>query len=428
MSDSSLHALARLCGFVKRRPRRLDLRAFLLSCLLLAWQQSCSLRKQAIFAGICSATTLSKQALHKRLAAGAGSFLQACLGAALGHRLARERTGIAPVGFARVLVQDSTCLSLSARLARRFPGAANQSGQTQAGLRLQCLYDLLSERFVWFRLGAFTRNDQAAAADVLPLLHADDLLVRDLGYFTLGSLHGITAAGAFFLTRLRYGLSLWCPDSGEPLQLSRLLRADANVDRPVLLGLQRVPVRLLAFPLSEPAANERRRKARADRDKRLRHSNDYLHLLGWAIFITNAPAQRLPKSIVAKLYRLRWRIEILFKAFKSHLALTAIHSVGERQVEPLLYGALLFVVLTHLQPILSPADRPSPPPGHAAATPALSLLRFSAFCADWMLVVLFACLPFGELFERLRAQIHKHARYDSRRRPNYIDSRTHALG
>ena len=346
------------------------------------------------------------------------------------HRRApwRERR-IASAQFARILVQDSTCVALDAKLAHRFPGPANQTGKVQAGLRIQCLYDLLAERFVAFSMGPFTRNDQAASQDVLPLLQPGDLLVRDLGYFSVASLKGIISTGAFFLTRLRYGLSMFCPHSGQPIDLAKLLQPGATLDLPVLLGhRQKLPVRLLAFPLPEAIANERRRKARSNRDKRLRHSDAYMHRLGWNIFLTNAPAQRLPRTMAPKLYRLRWRVEIIFKAWKSHFALTQVAKLGGRQIEALVYGLLLFVVITHHQHL--PCDKAKGAASHAPGRPptSLSLLRLSDLFGNWLLVWLIAAIPRQEFQKRLYDQINAHARYDRRRRKNYIEHRTDALG
>jgi hypothetical protein len=71
-------------------------------------------------------------------------------------------------------------------LAPDFPGAANQGNKKQATLKIQVIYDLLSETFAHFSLSGFTRTDQAASADVLTVAQAGDLVLRDLGYFVLG--------------------------------------------------------------------------------------------------------------------------------------------------------------------------------------------------------------------------------------------------
>lgn len=420
--------MARLTGFVRRRLRKLDLHGFLLSCMILALQQHCSLRQQAILAGIGSGSVISKQALHKKMGAKAAAFLQACLGLAISARLAGHSTGIRSASFARILVQDSTCVSLSPRLAARFPGPSNQTGKVQSCLRIQCLYDVLTERFVWFYLSAFIRNDQAAAADVLALLKPNDLLMRDLGYFTLRPLKAITATGAFFVSRLRYGLTLFDGEPNEPLDLRALLRPGILVDLPVRLGQKdKIAVRLLAFPVPAHVAAQRRRKARANRDKRLNHSELYMFLLGWNIFVTNAAAPQLPASMVSKLYRLRWRIEIIFKAWKSHLGLTRIGHLGDRQLEALIYGLLLFVVLTQ-----SP-DRLEAVPRSVTVIPCshpsnLSLLRLSDIFGQWLIPLLFSFLSPDELLQRFLAQLHSHARYDRRRRKNYSQFHADALG
>jgi len=419
-TDANLLSLARLSGFVCRSLRKLDLRGFLLSCMILALQQTCSLRNQAILAGISASKTISKQALHKRLAAGkALLFLQGCLAAAIASKLTSTSAACRPACFERILVQDSTCLSLSPPLADLFPGPSNQCANQQACLRIQCLYDLCKERFISFALSPFTRNDQASACDLLPLLKARDMVLRDLGYFTLSSLKAIAAKAAFFLTRLRYGVALYSPKSNQVIDLSKMLLPGATLDIELLLGMnEKLPVRLMAFPLPASVANERRRKARVNRDKRLSHSEAYMHLLGWNIFLTNASKDQLPLPIAAKLYRLRWRVEILFKSWKSHLGLKHVSKLGRRQVEALLYGLLLFAVLMHnnipLALALSDAHGPT-------GRPPLSLLRIAQLSAAWLLTLLFAQLHPTDLQQRIRAQIHVHCRYDSRRRYNYVN-------
>src|SRR5207248_8291456 len=132
--------------------------------------------------------------------------------------------------------------------------------------------------FIDFGLSAYTRNDQAASGDILPALQAGDLVLRDLGYFSSHVLGEMSEAGAFFLSRLRYGVSLHDPSSGRPLALLRLLRPGRSLDLSVALGPDRLPVRVLALPLPVAEANARRRHARANRDARLHHSADYYRL------------------------------------------------------------------------------------------------------------------------------------------------------
>ena len=53
------------------------------------------------------------------------------------------------------------------------------------------------------------------------------------------------------------------------------------------------------------------------RDSKANHSEDYYERLGWCIFITNIPKEMLNSQQIIEVYRLRWRIEIIFKVWKS---------------------------------------------------------------------------------------------------------------
>jgi len=208
--------------------------------------------------------TLSKQALFERMTDRAATFLKSILQALLSS-VATPRDWTVPTAlrhFGRVLLQDSTALRLSEQLARFFPGPSNQRGAQGAMLKIQSCYDLLTQSFVHFSLSSYRRNDQDASPDVLPLLRVGDLIVRDLGYFVLEVLAQIAKAKAYFLSRLRFGVSIWETDGVTPVNLWARLRKDNCLDIQCLLGDQRVPVRLVAMPVPEAVANKRRRQAR----------------------------------------------------------------------------------------------------------------------------------------------------------------------
>lgn len=411
-----LDKLACASGFRRRKPKKLTPRLFVQAACLLVTLGSVSYRRWAGLIGLLGRCTLAKQSLFERLTARAVSFLQAVLGALLG-RLAITQ-GVAPAalhGFGRVLLQDSTTLKLSEKLARFFPGARNQKGAQAGLLKIQACYDLLSQSFVHFSLSSYRRNDQAASPEVLPLVRAGDLIIRDLGYFVLAVLQQIAAANAYFLSRLRLGVRVWEAEGSQRVNLLRRLRnSPAHLDGQFCLGKEQVTVRVVAIRLPTAVAAERRRKARQNRDRRSPPSAERLALLGWAIFITNVPATRLSAQAVAEVYGLRWRIETIFKAWKSYFALTDVPTGSKTEVESLIYAKLIFITLFQVcfgQRWWSGTQ--------AQDRPALSLLKVAQEVQSYLLVLVLAQLgvDLALAWEQL---VGTHCRYERRRRRHFM--------
>jgi hypothetical protein len=181
----------------------------------------------------------------------------------------------------------------------------------------------------------------------MAFLQPGDLVLRDLGYFAVKALKEIAGAGAFFLSRFRVGTSLFSPDTREQINILSLLKAKGALDRPLLLGAgEWLRVRLVAIPVPPEIAEQRRRKAKNDRDKRYPPSKEKLALMGWEIFVTNIPLEQMTSTQIRSLYGLRWRIEIIFKAWKSSLNFTDFTcTAGENQVQVLIIGRMIHGVM-----------------------------------------------------------------------------------
>ena len=109
---------------------------------------------------------------------------------------------------------------------------------------------------------------------------------------------------------------------------------------------QKLQVRLLAVALPEQVVNERRRKARLDRDRRLNHSKKYMELLGWQIMITTVSEKKMCSKNVCSTYALRWRIETMFKSWKSYFRLGQVpQNASEAFICNLVYSKLIHICL-----------------------------------------------------------------------------------
>lgn len=382
--------------------------------MLLVSQSVVSFRRWAVLVGVLGQLCLSKQALWERTTPCAAAFLQAVLAHVLHRRLTRALPAApeALATFPRVLIQDSTTLKLSPKLAAAFPGSRNQCGAAHGQLKIQSLYDLRGQRFVSFRLSGFNRNDQAAAPDVLAVARTGDLVLRDLGYYVLATFQQIAQVGAFFLSRLRLDTTLRDARTGSALDLLGTLKRQGRLDRAVLLGEAQLPVRLVAVRLPEALAAERRRKAKQNRDQRWRPTARHLALLGWAIFVTNVPREIWSPQTVAQVYGVRWRIETIFKAWKSHFRLTEVPSGTAAQLEAMIYARLIFVTVFAQTWAVAAAALGT------EAAPRQSLLQWAGLIGDFFLVL---CLeawrrPLHNSFCR---QLDYHGRYERRRRKHF---------
>lgn len=342
-----VEALARQSGFLERSPRKIPILKFLEAVLALAPECALTLEHIASVIGLAADTTYSKQALSQRLDHQIEPFLAQVITALFGQLSPEVQTSRALVPFQRVLLHDSTVEKLPSHLAKLFPGSGNQHGQHYAALKIQWVCDLKNSSALQVALSGFTRNDQAAAPQILDVAQEGDLVIRDLGYLTSLVLAQFVRRLIFFLTRYKHGIHLYDPRTHKPLDLKSLLSADGRLDRPVLLGPERAPMRIVALPVPEEVANLRRHKAKTSAQRRHRSPPSPMHLflMSWNIFLTNVPASIWsPKTLVA-VYRLRWRIEIIFKTWKSHLGLRRLNCRTAVLVQLSVMTKLLFCVM-----------------------------------------------------------------------------------
>ena len=409
-------AIANATGFVRRTPRGITPLAFLAALCLEATGSAPTLAVCAMRAALVSGQSVSREAFRRRLGAASTTFLQQCLAAAVALAAATARR-LTPCRFRRILVQDSTIIGVPAHLHRVFPGSRNHTQARPALLKIQAIYDLLSDRFVALRMDSYRRNDQAAAADILAVAEPCDLILRDLGYFVLAIFQRMGARGIDFLSRWRYGTQLFDATSGEPLDLLRVLRRQGSVDCMVLLGREtKLPVRLVALPVAAQVAAARRRALNCNSDRRCQPSATHRALMNWCIFITSVPPERLPAEHIAALYGLRWRIETIFKLWKSCFAIAVIHRrASAAQVRAFLYARL--IALTLMMPLFHGCCEET---AGTVTAPQISLLKFT-FLFHAVLPFL-ACCAHVHL-PHIMSALASHARYDKRRRPHHLAKR-----
>ena len=348
-----LDLLARQCGLV-RRQRKFTGQSLLRMIVLTLLRRPDARCDDFLVTALDEGLEVSATAVDKRLQAGQPliDFLRQALERALQQAVAALPSS-APLlqQFTAVFVGDSSVIALPDELADVFAGCGGAEKASRAALKLHVLWDLKSGRLQRLEVTAGTVSD-AQGPIAVDQAAAGTLLVYDLGYFDVERFAALDRQQARFLSRLQHGTNVYHADR-QPLDLVAVLREQPSglLDRMILLGATtQLLCRLLAIRVPEEVANRRRQQARTKaRDHgRAAPSAAYLELLGWSLFVTNAPAEELSWKAVAVLYRARWQIELLFKLWKSHNGLARVDRAAVA-LPPLavFYAKLLGVLWQH---------------------------------------------------------------------------------
>ena len=248
--------------------------------------------------------------------------------------------------FNNIFLQDSTTIRLPESIKEFYPGN-RVNGEIKSVGKLQVIYNLSRGNYPQITLAPYNKNDQGAANDILAHVKHGDLVIRDMGYFSSASFKAITAIGADYITRLRGNCSLFDTQTHVHLDLLKLLKRKTLLKKKILMGAEhKLPVWLIAFKLPASIANKRRRMIKNNRDTRKLITKEKLQLAGWDIYICST--NKIDVEQVRLLYKIRWQIEIVFKAWKSVLNLETniyLYCKYKQLPEAVIWLTVLFFLL-----------------------------------------------------------------------------------
>jgi hypothetical protein len=281
--------------------------------------------------------------------------------------------------FADVYVVDSSQISIPESMADLFPGCGGNA--SKASIKIQLVYDYLHGHLEQIELTNGRQPDQGYRGH-WPLIQKGALFMMDLGYFVLDTFQEISQQQGYFLSRFQAQTAVMTP-TGQRIELAKLLtkQQESIADYDVLIGSRphhRIPCRLIAIRLPQEVADRQRQKSK---DTARRHgrtvTKEWLHLLGYALFITNVPAHQLHKEHVPTLYRIRWQIELVFKMCKSFCGLDYIASLRSQRVLTEFYARLIGIALIYF--LIAPVRLPFGPAHNREISPVKVRLIFQRF-------------------------------------------------
>ena len=332
---------------VSRSSHKFTPGAFVLALLGAVSGGASSLNQIAAGLACLAPRAMSRQALTKRLSEKSSAFLEGVIGAVVARRAGRAFTALRGGPFRRVLVEDSTVVSMFKGNAEAFPNNGNGKADT-AGCKLDLVTDLLSGQAVAARFCAAREPDQKLASEIFEHCREGDLVLRDMGYFCAHALDDMDTRGVQWVSRLPASVTVR-DARGRPL-LQILKAAKRNrVDIRVEVG-SRTPVecRLVATRLSEEqAAANRRARRRSSQKHGATPKGEALLRDGWSLVVTSVPRDLLPAAKVWDLYAQRWSIEIAFRAAKqsTNTARALGHRSSEHHIKALVLATALMMVL-----------------------------------------------------------------------------------
>ncbi len=241
--------------------------------------------------------------------------------------------------FRDILVLDATVMKVDDRLRGLWKGC--RSNSASAAIKVHTVVRALTGELLRYRITKEAYPD-AKGIGTGPWMRGS-LILFDRGYPSPSLWGRIHRQGGFFLTRL--------PTGYDPALVGNNRRHRGRVrkieNRTLLQfvdGLQRKYLDVMAdFRVyirkydTKHGHNERQifRVVGVRNDEAGK-----LHL-----YVTNAPVEALPAEMVRDLYRLRWEVELFYKAAKSGSGLNEFTTAQPHIVRTLVYAALIRTTL-----------------------------------------------------------------------------------
>lgn len=311
-----------------------------------------SLNRLSVGAKTQCDVNISKQGLDQRMNERAVVFVRRLLEKQLTNQVSENLDVGLMKHFNRVCIKDSTKFDIHEQLEEWFPGFKGCASSASACIQYE--FDLKQGQVIDLDITPGNRPDSKDAQEKNWNILKNDLIIRDLGYFSLDTLSDVEQAGAYFLSRLNFKTIVYEKIKGVLLELDfgklyRHMKQNSinRIEKQVLMGKEdKLPVRLIIELMPDQIYEQRVRKVKAHNHKKGHQtSTEYTERARFNLFVTNASEQMLSARAIPLFYKVRWQVELIFKIWKSTFG---IHITRKMKIERflcLLYSKLLLIMI-----------------------------------------------------------------------------------
>jgi len=223
-----------------------------------------------------------------------------------------------------IFIVDSCIFTLWDGAKCDFPGVS-----TTAGIKWHTCLDALSGKTQSFELSSSSTHDRNFFPDLETL--RSKLVIMDLGYWDFNLLHAIKEVGGFFLSRIKSGAVIYITEIVQGRISQKYIGASL-----LSVPIQRKRSDIIEVMIEKVCASGTL-NCRA-----IGFWNPCEKCYHW--YLTNLEA---PAHLIYPLYRLRWQIELVFKAVKQSLNANRLTSNNSNIIESLLLASIAAHLASH---------------------------------------------------------------------------------
>jgi hypothetical protein len=267
---------------------------------------------------------ITKQGVEQRFTEGAVKFVQSLIGSQLSHQVNHSiDTGWFKL-FRRVLIKDSTKFDVSENLAKQMPGFGGNA--SKAGVCIQYEFDIKAGEVSDLTITPANVPDNKNTSQTISKVQEGDLIIRDLGYSIISCYRTIKEVGAYFISRLNVTIGVYEMKENKLIELDfvklhKMMKEGEiqRIEKQVFIGKEeKLPVRIIIELMPNEIVNKRLKKTNEyNKKKGNKTSDNYKTKACFNMYITNIADSVLEADVIVKIYKIRWQVELIFKAWKS---------------------------------------------------------------------------------------------------------------